>query len=617
MSRRTGAGPAVGRRALAGLLCVVLLALATGCGIPDRTDVQVDGSGPAVSAGASSSGRGEPPTRTSSGADRETFVRNFLAAAAGEPERAYARVKQFIAREDRNRLAEKQGSEVAINVVRLTEKPVITENVNGLLTVRVPVQQVGLLRANGVLGPPVVTDTEYQFSLRGSAEPGQESTQDGGYYVTDPPSVLLLDTLSLRLYYQIRTVYFWNSDATRLVADQRYLPLAVPNERLVSEAVKWLIAGPSDWLRQGASGLPDRTALINNAVKTDGRWEVNLDLPGDDRRKLEKLGIQLSWSLSDLDGPLQLTTRNQSRVTIDDLAAHRLANPVYPLTEAPQRFTVYDGAIHPLVFEAEPIGPVPIRVEDNHTIVSAALRRAVEDKTLAALVTTAPGGRHRLVAGSGAAPVQVMTPGTQTFTALGRPVWLRPLGGAQPYGLVVADGRLYRFDDRARMVQVPVGATGQVSAVAAALDGHRIALIVGGRLYLSTASLDGGVVSLGPVRQVATTLTDLSAVDWAQENTLAVAGSTNRSAVYEVGVDGVLQAGLVTDVGARVTHLAVYPGNPTYVLPTLMMMYEANGVAYRYRSPSAETIRGEQVLDVPSPPAGGRAGSPTAPFFLF
>ena len=93
------------------------------------------------------------------------------------------------------------------------------------------------------------------------------------------------------------------------------------------------------------------------------------------------------------------------------------------------------------------------------------------------------------------------------------------------------------------------------------------------------------MVSLGPVRQVATTLTDLSAVDWAQENTLAVAGSTNRSAVYEVSVDGAQQTALVTDVGARVTHLAVYPANPTYVLPAVMMMYEANGVAYRYRSP--------------------------------
>ncbi|MFJ6195322.1 LpqB family beta-propeller domain-containing protein [Micromonospora sp. NPDC092111] len=610
MSRRPG------RRTVTGVLCAALLALVpAGCGIPDNTDVQVDGSGPAVSAGASSFGLGEPPTRTASGTDREAFVHNFLSAAAGEPERAYTRVKEFIAREDRSRLPEKQGSEVAINVVRLTEKPVITENASGLFTVRVPVQQVGVLRANGVLGPPVLNETEYRFSLRSAAPLGQEGPEEAGFFVTDPPNVLLLATEALR-YYRSRTVYFWNSDSSRLVADQRYLPVAVPAERLVSEVVKWLIAGPSDWLRQGVSGLPDRTALINNAVKTDGRWEVNLELPGDDRRKLEKLGIQLAWSLWDLDGPLQLTTRNQSRVTIDDLNDHRVANKVYPLTEGPQRFAVYEGAIHPLSFLSEDTGTVPIRAEDNHDIVSASMRRA-EEKTLAAVVTTAPGGRQRLVAGSGVAPVQVMTPGAQLFKAIGRPVWLRPLGAGQPYGLVVADGGLYRFDDQARMVPVPVGAAGRVSAVAASLDGHRIALIVGGRLYVSAASLDGGGVSLGPVRQVATTLTDLSAVDWAGENTLAVAGSTNRSAVYEVSVDGAQQSELVADVGARVTHLAVYPANPTYVLPAVMIMYEANGVAYRHRSPSAETIRRDQVLDVSPPPAGVRAGSPTAPFFLF
>ncbi|MEU5942637.1 LpqB family beta-propeller domain-containing protein [Micromonospora sp. NPDC047548] len=596
------------RRGLAGPLCVALLVLG-GCGIPAQTEVQVDGSGPAAGAGASSSRRGEPPTRTASD-DREAFVSNFLSAAAGEPERAYTRVKGFIAREDKSRLQEKQGSEIAVNVVRLTEKPVITENANGLFTVRVPVQQIGVLRANGVLAPPVATETEYQFSLRNARQPGQEGAEEGGLYVTDPPTVLLLEDEALRRYYQPHTVYFWNSDGTRLVADQRYQPLAVPRERLVSEVVKWLVAGPSDWLRQGVIGLPDRTALINNAIKTDGRWEVNLDLPGDDRRKLEKLGIQLACSLPDLDGQLQLTTRNQSQVTIPDLEKHRLAHPVYPLTGGPQRFTVYEGAIHPLSFPAEASGTVPLRAEDNHNVVSASVRRA-GDKVLAAMVTTVPGGRQRLVAGLGADPVQVMTPGPQAFGAIGRPVWLRSLDPAQPYGLVVADGRLYRFDDRARMLQVPVSASGRVTAVAASLDGHRIALIVGGRLYLSSANLDGGMVSLGPVRPVATTLTDLSAVDWAGENTLAVAGSTNRSAVYVVGVDGAQEAALVKDVGARVTHLAVYPTNPT---SAVLIMYEANGVAYRY---PADTIRRDQVLETTPPPSGVRPGSPTAPFFLF
>jgi hypothetical protein len=37
----------------------------------------------------------------------------------------------------------------------------------------------------------------------------------------DPPSTLLLSVEALREFYQPSTIYFWNSDQTRLVPDQR------------------------------------------------------------------------------------------------------------------------------------------------------------------------------------------------------------------------------------------------------------------------------------------------------------------------------------------------------------------------------------------------------------
>ena len=57
----------------------------------------------------------------------------------------------------------------------------------------------------------------------------------------------------------------------------------MPNERRVNEVVKWLVGGPSDWLAPGVVGLPDRTELINNATGENGRWEINLDMSGDDQ----------------------------------------------------------------------------------------------------------------------------------------------------------------------------------------------------------------------------------------------------------------------------------------------------------------------------------------------
>ncbi|MFI2662555.1 LpqB family beta-propeller domain-containing protein [Micromonospora carbonacea] len=602
------------RRRLAGLLAgALLLAGATGCGIPERSEVRVDGQVTAAKSGSSSFRRDEPPNRLASGTDRAAFVTNFLSAAAGEADRAYYRVKQFVAPEGRSRIQEKQPSEVALTVVRLRETPVITDSTDGT-RVTLRVQQIGLLRADGTLMPPVATETEYRFELRAAV---QEDKPDTGWYVADPPpNVLLLSDQALRQYYQTHIVYFWNTGRTQLVPDQRYLPLAVPDERRVTEVVKWLTAGPSEWLGPGTSRLPDGTRLINNATGADGRWEVNLDMPVDaDDRRVEEFVDQLAWSLPELDGQLELRIHNQTRVTVPDLGQRRRDRPAYPLGGNPQRFCVYDGAVHPLDFGGgEPVDAVPVTEAVNKGVVSAGFSRS-HDEVRAALVTAGADKRHRLVVGVGAAPVSIVQRGTRTFAGMGQPVWLRSPAPDRPQGLVVADGTLYRFDSGAQLRAVPLTAEGRVTSVATSLDGHRIAVIVGGALYVAAVNLNGGVVSVGPARRLATSLTDLSAVDWAGENTLHLAGSAGRPAIYDISVDGALETPLRRDVGARVSHLSSYPLNAVAPFPNGNLMYEANGVAYR-NSPF-DTIKRDEVRDVTPPAAGAQAGNPTAPFFLY
>lgn len=149
-------------------------------------------------------------------------MRNFLAAAA-RADRAYERVTRFIATSERDGLPDKQGSEVALSVVRLTDDPVIEPDVDSM-KVTISVQQVGLLRANGMLVPPVATESTYEFRLVSAGPTGED---DAGYYVSDPPNVLLLSDDALRRYYQAEAIYFWNSGRTQLVPDQRYLSSAV------------------------------------------------------------------------------------------------------------------------------------------------------------------------------------------------------------------------------------------------------------------------------------------------------------------------------------------------------------------------------------------------------
>ncbi|WP_319463304.1 LpqB family beta-propeller domain-containing protein [Micromonospora sp. RTP1Z1] len=605
------------RRLLAALLGGALLTAGlTGCGIPANSDVQVDGAGPAAGAGSTNGGGSQPVTQAATD-DPKEFVRNYLAAAAGEREQADYRVKQFIAPEAKSRLRKKQSSEIALTVVRLRESPEARSNSDGSYDVTVRVQQVGVLRADGWLAPPAAPETEYRFKLRpaGSGQPG--------LVLTDLPNVLLLSDEALHSYYVEHTIYFWNSDQTQLVPDQRYLPSAVPAERRVTEVVKWLAGGPSDWLAQGVTRLPDGTAPINNATGSDERWEINLAMPGANEPRLARLATQLAWSLSELSGQLDLKIQNQNRLTVD-LKQERLDNPAYPTIGSPERYSLYDGAIHPLSFAGESSGTVPVAAAANKGIVSAALSRSQHD-ILAALVVTRADRKQRLMVGSG--PDQVTTfNGTGWYASVGRPTWLRSLDPQHRYGLVVVDKRLYRFDDLAGLKLIPL--PGPVTAVAASLDGHRIALIVDGALYVAAVSLDGGVVSVGQPRRLVTRLTGLTAVDWYAENQLVFAGSELRSegrperSIYQTTVDGALDTPLKRDVGAPVTHLAAYPahlaaypGGPAGGLPTGSYMYEANRVAYRNNPP--DTIKRDQVLDVAPPAAGAKASNPTVPFFLY
>ncbi|MFI2714382.1 LpqB family beta-propeller domain-containing protein [Micromonospora sp. NPDC018662] len=596
------------RRLLAVLLAGVLLP--AGCGIPAETDVQVDGSVPAGEAGSLNGPPASPPAPTDSD-EPVPFIENYLrAAAAGERDQAYTRAQKFLAPEARDLLPGKpQTSEVELTVVRLRAKPESTPpNNQGTSTVTIKVQQVGVLRADGTLGPPGATETEYVFQLR-RAEPAGT-----GLLITSLPNVLLTSDAALRQYYRSRTVYFWNSDLTRLVPDLRYLPSSVPAERRVTEVVKWLAGGPSDWLAPGVTGLPDGTRPINNATGADSQWEVNLTMPGANEGRLARLGTQLAWSLPELTGQLDLKIQNQKRFSVD-LERERGTHPAYPSGANPTRFSVYDGVLHPLAIGAEQRATVPMPAAENRNVVSATLARA-DDQVLAALVVAGADKRLRLKVGTGPEPVAVFNSSDAKagFRTMSRPTWLRSLDKDHPAGLVAADGKLYRFDGAATLSAVPLNVSGSVVAVAGSLDGHRIALVSGGAVYVAPVSVEGGVVTLGQPRRLPTVLTGVTAVDWIAEDQLVIAGNDpdRRSAIHQLAVDGSWEPPLASEIGAPVSQLAAYPGGGDRGLPAYSFMFETAGSAWRNNP--IDFVTPEQVLDLP---AGSRTANPTAPFFLY
>ncbi|MDG4833081.1 LpqB family beta-propeller domain-containing protein [Solwaraspora sp. WMMD1047] len=606
----------IGGRLVAALAAASLAVGLAGCGIPDQTDVQIDGRGPEPGTGAGDGTGSAPPGRLDAGDEVGQFAVNFLAAAAGEASGAYERVNAYLPEGRRHK--PKPVNEVAINVVRLIDgAPRFTDSADGPSTVTIRVAQVGVLRADGAITEPKLSDTEYTFTVgRIEADPDRPGS-GSGLYVLDPPPVLLMSTDALGSYYLGRTIYFWNADRTALVPDLRYMPVAVPSARQPTEVLNWLTGGPSEWLAGTAVQLPEGSNLIGNVTvaESGGRAEVNLSVNAgelDDEAELDQLYNQLAWSLREnLRGDLELKIQGQQR-KVADIADHLDANPLYRVTRTPEPFCVYAGELHPL---ARPgvASTVPVADEANRNIRSAALARD-GDQVWAALVTPA-GDRWRLRAGAGTGNVSSFVDSTTTFATMGRPVWLKGSDPTDPTGLVVADGRLYRFGLDAVFTEVRLpNAAGAVTAVGAALDGHRIAFVAGNKLYVASLSTEGDTVTAGRARRLASTPREITGVDWNGENSLELAGvNDDQTSIYQTTTDGASERAIIPRVQvAGVTHVAAYPNNPVVLSPGGSPMYEGSGIAYS----AGDRITAEEVTGETENPDGDE-GNPTAPFFLY
>ncbi|MEV7229476.1 GerMN domain-containing protein [Polymorphospora sp. NPDC051019] len=607
------------RRRLAAVAVVTaLVAGLAGCGIPESSGVRVDGPGPAPNYG-SGTGLGQvPPQRSVAGSEPQTFAVAYLEAAAGELGGAVERVREFIAPAGQPELRDKPGPDAQVNVVRLTELPRVTANADGTSKVDVSVQQIGILTRSGAIDPPMATATQYSFTVGRLAG-------NTGLFVLKPPPVLLLSTEAFGKYYQPRTIYFWNADQSGLIPDLRYLPLSVPRELQATEVLGWLTAGPSGSIRSIAKGLPDGTAPIGNAPATDGRLVVNLSaqaVPTGDDAELDRLATQLVWSLRPNlveNEELELKIQNQTRTTLaaeDQFQKH----PVYDVAPVAERYTVYAGQVRRLNDLGEPPGsPAPIAPEANTGIVSAAIIRTGEMASVA--LVTAVGDRSQLQVGASTGAVRGFRPSGPSFASMGRPVWLRTTDPRGPVGLVVADGRLYQFGVTAGLTELELpGTSGPVTGVAPALDGHRIAYTAGDRLHVATLMVTGGLVEVAGQRQLTTSLADVSAVAWTDENRLVAAGlKSTRLALVDITVDGLLESWLDEDLpAAQVTHISAVPDNPVTRPGFARLMYEASGVAwYRLTLTGAQQIDSTEVAGVGSGDPAPEATVPTAPFFVY
>ena len=591
--------------------------LAGGCGIPDDTDVTVDG--PGQSSGTSINDNGAPPVQNTRDAtqDRTTFVRNFLAAAAGNPETAAARVKAFLAPKLAARFP---GGGTGVQVVHLLEDPEINP---GKPEIKLRYRQLGTLTADGILEPASAPAT-IPYTLEVDYLQGEN-----GLFVKKAPPILLMSDTALDDFYQKRTIYFWNRDNTSLVPDQRYMPSSVIPVQQPTTILNWLAKGPAKWLEPAVNPLPANTSAPDNVPAiSNNTLRITLSpqavQPQGDAAGLDRLRRQLQWSLRPLEvGTLELKIGRQDPVRYQDTAREYLqSNLAYQLADQPERFVIFNGSVRRLRYSPHEEDPVPVLTPAANKGIAAAAIGSSRTHDFAAVVT---GTGHNQVLRVAAARIREeadLKTVRQLSGTLGRPIWAltRDRDPAGAVGLVIRDSRLYSFaadGSSARAVEWP-DQPGPVTSVSVAPDGYRVALVSGGRLYRAVLASDGlalnGAELLSPP-----TLTRVTAVAWSSETYLTVAGvrGNGKFTVLDVSADGALFAVRLSDIGTEpVTDLVAYPANPvrtTRPTGSAWVAYTAGGFAW--------DVLARRDWITTSRLAGSTAGAPAAavpaaPFFL-
>lgn len=565
----------VGRAIAAPVLAVGLL-LAAGCGVPTSTGVHVDG--PAAEADLAIDNEPQLPPGPDDAESPEQLVEFFLQAAAGDPADAVERLRPFIHSDQRDRWQ----PEPQVIVVRVDRSP-HTPAEPGRVRVRLEARMVGTL-SRGMIEPreePRVYEFDVALESTGSAS--DEVGVDVGelrYRIVDPPNVVLLSDAALAVdpadsgYLLPSPVYFWDRDRDVLVPDLRWLSSGLAAAARVQAKLEWLLDGPAPWL-DSLAPLPGDVDLEGNVVWGEDRLDVTLTPAAGDLDP-EALDVQLWWTLrGELRGDrsVWLAIDGQER----EVRPADAANPTTGV--APASYVVLDGVIVPYVAPDGSGAEVRFNgfTEEIHTA-------AISQDGVAALVHPAPDGGYRLSLATGA---EVVTTGL-TAGSMSRPLWLNNPDGA---GLVAADGELHLFragDSDPVRVGVP-GLNGRITALAAAPDGRRLALIAGGELYVaSLVRRDGAAVTVNAPMRLATTADNLAGVAFLQESWLAVAGQREReSLLYELTIDGAFERELPNgDLGEpqTVTNMVGYPGDPRSSVPQRgEIMYEADGRAWRYR----------------------------------
>ncbi|MBN1174770.1 MAG: hypothetical protein JXA67_21600, partial [Micromonosporaceae bacterium] len=397
-----------------------------------------------------------------------------------------------------------------------------------------------------------------------------------------------------------------------------------------NEVWRWLTKGPSDLIAPAVATLPDTVKLKGNVVtehNDDGTVlviDLNSEAAG---QQLQPVVNQFRWSMGPNGLPVELRIEGVRKEVEGQSDQYLRFNPaVWPEGQMePEKLFIVGGRIQPAKTTAGP--PFQILAgEENQDVITAALARQSTQQRLA-FVRDDGDGRQRLWLGqlvgqsTARAPTYLRT--DIVGTSLSRPVWLT---GDIPRVLLSVDGKLVCVTadgQRSSVVSEP-GVPTTVTAIAAAPDGRRLAIVGGGEAGIVPLRVDGDTLSLRGFFPLVTGLAEDKVIGWSRQDTVLVGGTgAEGSPLVEVSVDGTWRepterSGLD---GLVVTSLVVYPDDPSQNGERVLAMFEAGQRAYNVFGQQVEQLlvdSGQQASpsgEAESPDGADPEAVPRAPLF--
>ena len=484
--RRTIAG-------LGGLFVAVAFALSGCVGIPSSGRVI---QGPPVQNGGQQAPGVDLPLPPRRNASRTEMVNDFLQAAT-DATANYQIAREFLT-------AKAAQSWDPTKSVLLRERPATPQDI-GANTVDYTVSTKASVNALGVY-----------------TEQGTDSTQtlsytftkvNGQWRISDLPNGIVLSRTSFENSFNAYPVYFFDPEYRYLVPDIRWFPTeSTVQDRIVGA----LLAGPSDWLGQGAVAtafpagvqLNPPVAVRNNTATIDFSANAASAKPvvrGRMRQQLEE-SLQKTFitsvSMTARGAPLTFPESQVSR------AQPAIAIPGGPLLQRGKQFGFYPGL--------QSLGGISTQVVDLDGTAAVVDRAgstgAVLTKTGVYLVTDSA---HTLVDGrSGLIP-----PSIDTFGY----VWSVPSASPSAIQATGADGVVHAVTS-----VLPTDAT--VVSLNVSHDGTRVLVYLstsgGPRLVVAGISRRGGVpTGLGELLDLPVSSADPIDATWVDSTTVAALAS--------------------------------------------------------------------------------------------